>query len=425
MADLITYGTGKLLTDPSPIALWATVQWPNGTEESWPLVSARCVLDQLFMDVFATSWYTALSEMYSVPEQTIRAGTFLGTSGISLTSTTPSPIIDDSDVQASLTMAINEGLVSPALGDVVYVVVVPQPVTVTRNGRRSGVNFNGYHDSYPLPGGRTVFYCVITATLDPDQITERVSHEFAEAITDPIAGEGWTGLDPTHQKPGRQEICDFCEDLPEPAVQITGYALAKFATKAGVCGPGPEPGTRPVVDTAKISFDKSLTRSSCVGAIIEDQSVFFSVATLHRGRPSVVESISWDAAEPQNRLVFPGGQDGTHRRVFEVIVPFGVTSFTVNVHVTTDLGCNVTASQVFLVVTQAVADEQDIVCAEIRRLQQLAHIFLLPPPFPPPIWDPARDLTVNPLTHAELVRLRRFGVALTTFATRTEAVVTE
>jgi hypothetical protein len=428
MPDLITYGGGRLLTDPSPIALWATVRWPDGNEEPWALVPARCVLDQLFMDIFATSWYTTLSELYSVPGKTIRPGTFLGTSGIGLTSTTPSPIIDDSDIEASLTAAINESLVPAPLGDVVYVILVPQLVTVTRQGRRSGVepgNFGGYHDTYPLPGGRNVSYCVIASTVDPNQITERVSHEFAEVITDPIAGEGWTGPDPTHQKPGRLEICDFCEDGPKAAVQIKGYTLATFATEADACVPDPEPGARAVVDTATISFDRSATRSSCVGAIIEDQSVFFHVATLHRGKPSIIEYIDWTASEAQNRLVFPEGPDGHHKRVFAVIVPFGVTSFTVTVQVTTELGCDVTATQVFTVVTQDVANEQDFVCGEIHRLQQLAHLFVLPPPFPPPIWDPARDVAVNPLTHGELVGLRRFGQALMAFATRTETVVTE
>ena len=392
MADFMSFGHGRLLTHPAPVALWATVTFPDASEQVWPSADewglARCDLDQFFTDVFATSWYSTLAQMYSQPDKLIGAGTFLGTSGIGLASSTPSPTIDDYDIQESLKSEIAHGLLPDPSGDVIYVILVPPAVTVTRQGRQSG-QFGGYHDSFPLPGGRDVFYCVIADALDGNVVIERVSHEFAEAITDPIAGQGWTGP-PAPGQTARREICDFCEDLDEPNVGIAGYALAKFAAKSdGKCGPDREPGTRAVVDTARIWFERSLTRSSCVGAIIEDQSVFFHVTTLHRGKPSIAQTFHWSADDSQNLLVFPEGVVG-YKPVFAVIVPFGVTSFHVEVVVTTSLGCIVTADQHFSVVTQAVADRQDVVCEEINRLQQLAHVFLLPLRFPADLGPGAR-----------------------------------
>lgn len=108
-------------------------------------------------------------------------------------------VVQDADLQKLLEVSLRGGLLPPADDQTVYVMFLPDGVTVDLGSDASCQTFCGYHDSFSYSGGR-VFYAVLpypscsgcTGGKAPfDALTGTTSHEVCEAITDPIPGMGW------------------------------------------------------------------------------------------------------------------------------------------------------------------------------------------------------------------------------------------
>jgi len=390
------------------------------------------MVDQFFADILNSSWMTELSQTFSVPGYTIGTGAFLGTSGLLIEAPVNPPLLDANVIQTALQSTVENQLLPTSLSDTCYFVMVPPDVVVRYKDLRSDVNLGGYHHSVPTKNGTLLYYCVIPVYLpsDSDDLTQRISHELAEQITDPVTGTGWIGppCNPNPRPDDPQcEVCDYCE-RGQPAT-IHGYSVSRFVmessdSKPYRCGPGSDNVQPSVVDATHISFDKSLTRTSCVfGSIIEGQSLFLEAAASHRSQPSIIETITWQALDELNQPLT--ATNDPHGRTYDVIVPFGTKSVKVSADITTDLGCSLHAQQVFKVVTQDEADAEEKLCELIRRMVALGHIYKIPPLVPPPIWYLERDFTIYPLTHTELNHMARSARALGNFVREAEPLLHE
>ncbi len=107
---------------------------------------------------------------------------------------------DDSQVRAVLDGEIASGRLSTPTRNSLYVFLTAPGVTVTSNSQSSAYNFAGYHDAFTNRAGAAVYYAVVpypTGTVSGlrlsefQQTTIVLSHEVAEAVTDPDTRTGW------------------------------------------------------------------------------------------------------------------------------------------------------------------------------------------------------------------------------------------
>jgi len=170
------------------------------------------------------------------------------------------------DASAPLSPSIPATAVAPA--GAIYVLFLPNNTSVTLEGTASCVSggFGGYHNSFymPMPNGSTVVYATIPrcGAVGPSsafqELTGTVSHELAEASTDPEVGAGgggqgghiaWGYLDTNHlfwgQVLGGEEVGDLCAQFPgafynpsEPAMSM--YTVQRiWSNKAASAGEDP------------------------------------------------------------------------------------------------------------------------------------------------------------------------------------------
>ncbi len=131
----------------------------------------------------------------------------------------PPAALSDSQIQSQLQSWIaNQNNQTPNFpqpnANTIYVIFLPQAVTVTAFGAQSCSTFGGYHNF------NGVTYAVINCCTPPNTPFAAVlnaatlvcSHEIAESITDPLAGSGW--LD-ANTNP-RDEIGDICQGIGYP-----------------------------------------------------------------------------------------------------------------------------------------------------------------------------------------------------------------
>jgi hypothetical protein len=155
--------------------------------------------------------------------------------------------VDDAAIQNVLDADIANGSLPVPDGNRLYMVFMPPNVRVTSSIGTSPNDFRGYHNLFTDGGGAPVYYAVITHPLgngdinnlnDFDSFTKLVSHELAEAVTDPVVGDptngGWFE-DATGSPPGpfvgfptngesMMEICDFADQDPGLGV-LGGYVV--------------------------------------------------------------------------------------------------------------------------------------------------------------------------------------------------------
>jgi hypothetical protein len=144
--------------------------------------------------------------------------------------------IDATQIQQMLVRDTSAGLLAPNAPNRLYVVYTNPNVVVTFVGGSSLTDFSGFHDEFINPSGQPVWYAVITSPVpnldfpglnDFQTLTLTVSHEVAEAVTDPgaLAGidpGGWYGR--FRGYPGDQEIADVAED-PSQLATLGGYVI--------------------------------------------------------------------------------------------------------------------------------------------------------------------------------------------------------
>src|SRR5262249_55168161 len=108
--------------------------------------------------------------------------------------------IDDSQIRAVLNSEISAKHLGTPTPDRLYVFFTTPGVVVTANGQNSTNDFAGYHNAFTDQAGATVYYAVIpypTGNVSSRSLTAFqqdtlvLSHEIAEAVTDPDTRTGW------------------------------------------------------------------------------------------------------------------------------------------------------------------------------------------------------------------------------------------
>jgi hypothetical protein len=197
----LTYRNGPLIENVEVF----NVYWGSGWQQS-PASGMIKQLNDFFTYLVTSPLVDQLSE-YSINGYKIGHGTFKGSATV--TSSDPGTSVSDAEVQHMLQQEImaNAGLPQPG-PNVLYYIYVQPGTRVVQGGSASCQAFCGYHDN--ISG--QIFYAVMpyadcqgctggAATFDA--MTSTSSHEFCEAITDPIPGQGW--YDDTNG-----EIGDIC-----------------------------------------------------------------------------------------------------------------------------------------------------------------------------------------------------------------------
>jgi len=187
-AAQLTYRGGPLLTAVEVVTAFWGVAWNEATAQA--TVQA---LNGFFQFVVASPYLDQLAE-YGTPQMKIGRGRYAGTARV--TDTAPSASATDSAIQQMLEAAVARKSLPAPTANTVYFAFLPPGVTVVAGSERSCQAFCGYHDR--SAGG--LYYAVVPypncsgclGNLAPlDALTSVCSHELAEAITDPVPGQGW------------------------------------------------------------------------------------------------------------------------------------------------------------------------------------------------------------------------------------------
>src|SRR3989441_506167 len=187
-AAQLNYRGGTLLTAVEVVTAFWGVAWNEATAQA--TVQA---LNSFFQFVVASPYLDQLAE-YGTPQLKIGRGHYAGT--VRVTDTAPSASATDSAIQQMLEAAVARKSLPAPTANTVYFAFLPPGVTVVAGSERSCQAFCGYHDR--SAGG--LYYAVVPypncsgclGNLAPlDALTSVCSHELAEAITDPVPGQGW------------------------------------------------------------------------------------------------------------------------------------------------------------------------------------------------------------------------------------------
>ena len=123
-------------------------------------------------------------------------------------------VLDDSSFVNTLNNEIQYGNLPFPTDNTIYVVMLPPGVTsnfLVTDG------FSGYHRSGTYGNQRYAYAIVLY--LGPDETNVVISHELAEAATDPLLGTGYTGSN------DEQEVGDLCTGVFD---YIDGIAVQKM-----------------------------------------------------------------------------------------------------------------------------------------------------------------------------------------------------
>jgi hypothetical protein len=191
-----------------------------------------------------TYWHDAVAE-YGVGAATVMPP-------VHLAGTAPKTI-DDSAIGAFLatTLAGNVGLMAPS-ANALYILSYPSTTTVTLDTSNSCTGFGAYHNSAAVGGVQVAYAVIPECTYAPsttlETTTDSLSHELAEATTDPVpipyTASTWQGTDVKHTfweviVGGDGELGDMCSFFSSSFFTPPGYAYdvqriwSNAAVKAG------------------------------------------------------------------------------------------------------------------------------------------------------------------------------------------------
>ncbi len=216
-----------------------TVIWP-GSEQIGQEVE-QFVSWMLTSDYFTTS----------LAEYGVGAGQSMGL--IVLPNAAPATMMD-ADIQALVKQLVENDQVDPqndANTQVAF--IIPPTTTVVVSGESTCNQIAGYHES-PSTSLPIIAYDVIadcdTSATELDGLTKVLSHEIAEAATDPLPNTGFAAEPPKAQE--ISDLCNFGEDLP---IDVPGnppqryWVQRQYSNAAAVAGNRepcvPLPWTRP------------------------------------------------------------------------------------------------------------------------------------------------------------------------------------
>jgi hypothetical protein len=222
-APQLTYRGGPLLTSVRAVSVFWGAAWNesalSGTAEH---------LSAFLEFVVASAYLDQLAE-YDTPQYRIGRGTYGGTATV--TDPPPGRSVTDQGLQQMLDGRVAAQALPVPTDNTLYAVFLPPGVGVVAGTERSCDVFCGYHDR--SAGG--LYYAVLPypncagclADLVPlDALTSVCSHELAEAITDPVPGEGW-------YDDANGEIGDVCAWQNK---RLGDYLVQKlWSNEAGAC----------------------------------------------------------------------------------------------------------------------------------------------------------------------------------------------
>jgi hypothetical protein len=202
-------------------------------------------IDDFVSTVGATTyWHDAVAE-YGIGVPTVQPP-------VHLAATAPKTI-DDSAIGPWLatTLASNVGLMAPS-ANALYIISYPSTTTVTLDSSDSCTAFGAYHNSASVGGVQVAYAVVPECTFAPSTTlqttTDSLSHELAEASTDPVpipyASSTWQGTDVKHTfweviVGGDGELGDMCSWFSSSFFTPPGYTYdvqriwSNTAVKAG------------------------------------------------------------------------------------------------------------------------------------------------------------------------------------------------
>jgi len=183
----LTYNNGPLLTAVQVFTIFWGQQWsqPSGS-------TMMQNLNKFFQAIVVSPLMTQLQE-YSVPSQSIGPGSFLGTKAI--TANAPVGSVTDSTIRTQLQSWIANKTVPKNTKNTLYFLYLAPGIVSVMGGSKSCQNYCGYHDAVG-----SVYYAVMPyptcagclgGMVAFNALTGTSSHEFCEAITDPVPGSGW------------------------------------------------------------------------------------------------------------------------------------------------------------------------------------------------------------------------------------------
>lgn len=205
----VQYGGGPLLQHVQVSTLFVGSWWNSDGSE------LHDYLNGFFKDLFADGRYMANLSQYSAPDGSYQ----IGNGALSDTSyTDPAdmhkyPRVTDLQIQEEVRAALAAGSLPALSADSLTFVFTPPGVVVHTLTGDSAHDFAGYHTTTGDGHGGSVAYAVVPYTdylddnlpITPHVMTAVVSHELAEAVTDPDPPSGWR--DP--QFGGQGEIGDI------------------------------------------------------------------------------------------------------------------------------------------------------------------------------------------------------------------------
>jgi hypothetical protein len=204
-APELQYNGGPLIDELNIVSVYWGDQWNTDTT----LTGYRTGMDQFFDFIVRSPLIDQLKE-FDAGSYVINHGQHSESKVI--TSPVPGTSVSNAALQQMLQSWIQAGDLSPFDGNTLYIISTPPNTMVHMGGGASCRSFCGYHDA--IKG--EIFYAVLPwpecsgcMGLGGDNdsfkaLTVVASHEIAEAITDPIPGQGW--YDSIYG-----EIGDICE----------------------------------------------------------------------------------------------------------------------------------------------------------------------------------------------------------------------
>ncbi|KAJ3288579.1 hypothetical protein HDU79_004745 [Rhizoclosmatium sp. JEL0117] len=171
-----------------------------------------------FYSAITDSVYMNALQEYSTQTQLIGRGKLVGS--YVETGTIKGNLNDAKDVRPYVRSLVEQGILNPNSNSY-YPIHFTKGINITTSGGRSCVNFAGYHSAVytaDISGVDWTAYGVIPLCDDNLNIMlHPVSHELAEAITDPFPESGWKS-----RSKSVGEIADLCNWVGGQVVDSTG-----------------------------------------------------------------------------------------------------------------------------------------------------------------------------------------------------------
>jgi hypothetical protein len=219
------YNGGTVITSPLVYASFWGALWSDAVHQA-----AAQRLNQFIQDLMNSNFMNVLSQ-YGVG-----SGTGSGGFGAASFVANVANQLADADIQATIQANINSGAIpEPPANNSSQVLVIYLDENTEVNDSNLGVvmcepsgdTAFGYHSNFTTAAGNPFYYCVIPALDDAciqnscggntgcslqlsqtqeQRRTQVTSHEFAEAVTDPIPPTGWYD----QSDPNSGEVGDIC-----------------------------------------------------------------------------------------------------------------------------------------------------------------------------------------------------------------------